>query len=154
MSQSTIFQSCRNIFLAVLGWTSTKQKIKCLAQGHNAVPLVTQTIDVSMSSLSLLTCCIYSLLSGTSFSHPTLSKNYRKIVYTLMRQLLHEWSDLGWHYYPKLKMVCLVWFFTSKFTMFQSCWDRLNQYWAGTQGYITVTQLKGILELAAFRSPV
>ena len=35
-SQSTIFQSCQDGF----SWTSTKQRIKHLAQGHNAVPLV------------------------------------------------------------------------------------------------------------------
>ena len=35
-SQSTFFQSCRG--RVFLGWTSTRQRIKCLAQGHNAVP--------------------------------------------------------------------------------------------------------------------
>ena len=33
----------RRVFL---GWTSTKQRIKCLAQGHNAVPLVLYPLRV------------------------------------------------------------------------------------------------------------
>ena len=37
-SQSIIFQSCRDAVLP--GWTGTEQRIKCLAQGHNAVPPV------------------------------------------------------------------------------------------------------------------
>ena len=39
-SQSTIFQSCGDNFSDFLGWTSTEQRIKCLAQRHNTVLLV------------------------------------------------------------------------------------------------------------------
>ena len=46
-SKSTIFQSCLPLsgqFPVFLCWTSTKQRIKCLAQGHNTVPLELGTL--------------------------------------------------------------------------------------------------------------
>ena len=37
-----------------LGWTSTKQRVKCLSQGHNAVPSdEAQTSNPSISSEAL-----------------------------------------------------------------------------------------------------
>ena len=38
-SQSTIFQSCQEVSPVFRGWTSTKQKRKCVAHRHKIAPL-------------------------------------------------------------------------------------------------------------------
>ena len=57
MSQSIIFQPWRDVFL---GWTSTKQRIKCLAQGHNAVSPV--SLELAILTLYQLSHCASLLI--------------------------------------------------------------------------------------------
>ena len=58
-------------FPAFLGWTSTKQRIKCLTQGHNTVPPMSLKLKSPFNpTTELLHPC-----KGT-----ILRKNYRKII--------------------------------------------------------------------------
>ena len=55
----------RQVFL---GWTSTKQGLMCLAQGHNTVPpvrLEPQTLDLKSSTLPLSHCAPEKWLKKT-----------------------------------------------------------------------------------------
>ena len=43
------------------GWTSTKQRIKCLVQGHNSVPPVKQPLNLKSNTLQLSHCTPFVL---------------------------------------------------------------------------------------------
>ena len=68
MSKSTIFQSCPNVYLVFLGFTSAKLRIKCLTQEHHNVPpgslkLATLRYQVQHSITELLDLKVNSILT-------------------------------------------------------------------------------------------
>ena len=46
-----------------LGWTSTKQRIKCLAQGHNTVMARTSNPKITSLTLNQLSHCAFTCVS-------------------------------------------------------------------------------------------
>ena len=89
MSQWTNFLSCWDVPV-LLGWTSTKQRIKCLAQGHNTVPLV--MLELATPWSKVLSHCAPWQLKIVSFVN--CSKQFRPQwnVHSLPR---YAWSI--WH---------------------------------------------------------
>ena len=62
-----MFQSYLGGFPVFLGWTSTKQQIKCLAQGHNTVMPGTVSLTLATFDLQYNAVPTEPLCSATSF---------------------------------------------------------------------------------------